>query len=124
HHDTPLAPPLAVRSIAGGGWEGVAVGSRVASIHPSPTLPFACSEREGADVARCLLPCSENQKRFMERSEAAWQSRNVRKNKALDCFAALAMTSGTIVQGFHNHFSPVWEKKNGGEQTVSLQMKI
>ncbi len=34
--------------------------------------------------------------RFMERSEATWQSRNVRKNKTLGCFATLAMTAGRL----------------------------
>jgi hypothetical protein len=34
--------------------------------------------------------------RFMERSEATWQSRNVRKNKTLGCFVTLAMTAGRL----------------------------
>ena len=68
-HASPLAPPLAMRSIAGEGWEGVAVGcwKHVASTHPSPTLPC----EQGREVALASPPVGalqRNQGRFMERS--------------------------------------------------------
>jgi len=71
------------------------VGALAALASPQPP-----SQAKGvqAGLRQVRVRCGTNKRRFMERREGRWQSRNIRRNIALDCFAALAMTPESIVQ--------------------------